>query len=62
MELVTVLIALMVYFMPTLIARRRHHHNIGAIFVVNLFGGWTVLMWFVALAMASGYVRKAGDR
>lgn len=49
---------LILYFLPTVIAGCRHHHQLGAIVVVNLFLGWTGLGWIVALAMACGAVRQ----
>lgn len=48
---------LMAYFMPTLIARDREHHNAGAIFVVNLLAGWMLIGWFVALVWSFTAVR-----
>lgn len=47
-----VITVLVVYFVPTLVAIYRHHHNTAAIIVVNVFLGWTFLGWVVALAMA----------
>jgi hypothetical protein len=38
-------------------ATARHHHNSGSIAVVNLFFGWTVVGWVVALAMACSAVK-----
>lgn len=40
---------LAMYFMPTLVAARNKKPNITAIFILNLFFGWTVLGWFGAL-------------
>jgi Superinfection immunity protein/HIRAN domain len=37
------------YGLPTLIAGARGHANTGAIFVLNLLLGWTVLGWVAAL-------------
>lgn len=36
------------YFMPTVVAALRGHHNGMAIFVLNLFLGWTLLGWIAA--------------
>ena len=44
------LILIAAYFLPWIIAASRYHNNIGSIFVVNLFLGWTFLGWVVALA------------
>lgn len=49
---------LILYFLPTVIAGCRHHHQLGAIVVVNLFLGWTGLGWIVALAMSCSAVRQ----
>jgi len=42
----------MLYFFPIFIAGMRRHPYAGAIFVVNLFLGWTLLGWVVSLAWA----------
>lgn len=44
-------ILLAIYFAPTIVAWGRKNHT-SAIFVLNLFLGWTVIAWVVALAMA----------
>jgi hypothetical protein len=46
---VLVIIVLGVYFLPTIIANAKKHHNVTAIFVTNLFLGWTFIGWVVAL-------------
>lgn len=40
------------YFLPTLEAKMRGHHNIGSIAAVNAFLGWTLIGWVVALTWA----------
>lgn len=40
------------YLAPSLFAAARNHHNSGAIFVLNLFAGWTFLGWLIALVWA----------
>ncbi len=40
------------YFLPAIIAAVRHTHNATGILLLNLFLGWTVIGWFVALLMA----------
>lgn len=42
-------LALAWYLLPTLIAVTRKHHNAMAIFLLNLFLGWSVIGWVVAL-------------
>jgi hypothetical protein len=41
-----------VYFLPALVAQSRKSAALGSIFVVNLFLGWTLIGWVVALAWA----------
>ena len=41
--------ALLIYFLPYVIANARHHHNSQAILLLNLLLGWTVLGWIAAL-------------
>lgn len=43
------IISLAIYFLPTIIAAVRHHRNTLAVFLVNLFLGWTFLGWIGAL-------------
>lgn len=56
--IVVVFVGLCVYFLPTLVARSRGHHQFGVIAVVNIFLGWTFLGWVVALAIAASAVKK----
>jgi cytochrome c biogenesis protein CcdA len=39
-----------VYFLPTFIAVNREHPDRYAIFIINLFFGWTFLGWIACLA------------
>lgn len=45
------LIAILIYFLPALIANRRHPHAT-AIAIVNLFLGWTFIGWVACLVWA----------
>ena len=40
------------YFLPTIIAVDRHVVNKWSVVVINVFLGWTLIGWVVALAMA----------
>jgi hypothetical protein len=40
------------YMVPFGIALVRRVRNVGSVFVVNLFFGWTLIGWVAALAMA----------
>jgi hypothetical protein len=46
---IALIIYLIVYFIPTLVARLRHHNNKLAIIVLNILAGWTAIGWLVAL-------------
>lgn len=46
---ITALLLLLAYFAPTWTAKRGRR---GSIFVVNLFFGWTLIGWVLALFMA----------
>jgi hypothetical protein len=50
--LVTLMICAMVYFWPTITAASKHRENVGAIFALNLFLGWTLIGWVVSLVWA----------
>ena len=51
--LTLILLALISYFLPTVVASIRRHTDKGPIFVINLFLGWSLIGWVVALAWAS---------
>jgi hypothetical protein len=40
------------YFVPTIVAVVRKVTNQGSITVINIFFGWTLIGWVMALAMA----------
>jgi hypothetical protein len=48
----TAVLILALYFAPTIVAMCRRVTNTGSVVVVNLFLGWTLIGWVVALAMA----------
>jgi hypothetical protein len=47
-----IMLSFAAYFLPALVAFARHHYNNGAIFVLNLFLGWTLIGWVAALVWA----------
>jgi hypothetical protein len=51
-SLVVLTLVLTIYFLPSLIAWAREKRNVGAILVLNLFLGWTLLGWVGALVWA----------
>lgn len=50
---VLLMVAFVIYFLPTFVASNRKHVNGTSIFLVNLLLGWTFLGWVVALVWAS---------
>ena len=44
--------SLFFYFLPAIVAGSRHHRNGAAIFCLNLFLGWSLIGWVVALCWA----------
>jgi len=49
------------YWAPTIIAAVRRVQGIGSVVVVNLFTGWTVIGWVVALGMAFRHVPRPAE-
>jgi hypothetical protein len=47
-----IVFGLVIYILPTLIAKNRRHHNTGAICALNLFLGWTFVGWVACLVWA----------
>jgi hypothetical protein len=45
----TLLILLALYFVPTIVACSRQHPNRSPVLVLNIFLGWTLVGWVVAL-------------
>lgn len=43
------LVALLLYFVPAIVAGRRNHRNFKAILALDFFLGWTALGWVAAL-------------
>ena len=62
MYFLILLAALTVYMLPWFVATYRHHHQTGAIAVLNMLLGWTFLGVVVALACASTAVREPSSR
>ena len=51
--IIAFIISLAVYFLPTIVAILRKKRNALAIFLLNLFLGWTFIGWVVALVWAA---------
>ena len=52
LAIVFILIGIGVYFLPSFVARGRNKKNAGAILVLNLFLGWTLIGWVISLVWA----------
>jgi hypothetical protein len=50
--IIIVILAILVYFLPSLIASNRKHNNVNPIQALNIFLGWTALGWIAALIWA----------
>ena len=55
-------VALIVYFLPSMVAHDRKHHNKEAIFLLNLLLGWTVLGWVIAAIWAVTKDKQEGSK
>lgn len=56
--IVTLIIGLPVYFLPSIIAKKRKSPNFNTVLVLNIFFGWTLFGWVIALLRAmSNYQR-----
>ena len=47
-----ILICIVVYFIPTIIAGNRKHPNGNSILALNIFLGWTFIGWVIAFVWA----------
>lgn len=56
--IILLFIMLVIYFIPTFVASDRKTLNKEQVMVVNLFLGWTLLGWVIALAMAYSHKTK----
>ncbi|MEU9089931.1 superinfection immunity protein [Streptomyces sp. NPDC087901] len=59
---VGLIVGLLAYFVPTVVAFSRGVPNKGSVLVVNLFLGWTLVGWVVAMAMAARSAQPQGPR
>jgi len=55
------LLGIALYLLPTIVAMARHYRNTGSVVVINIFLGWTLIGWVVALAMAFGSNQRDGQ-
>lgn len=48
----TILLLVVAYFIPTVVAANRSHSRQGAVLALNALAGWTVVGWVAALIWA----------
>ena len=53
-------IGLVIYFLPTFIAKLLHHRNLPGVLLLNLLLGWMVIGWVGALIWAVYNERQKG--
>lgn len=51
--------AIVIYFLPWIVALLRGSVRTGGVAVLNIFLGWTFLGWVIALAWAAGSDKKS---
>lgn len=56
--MILVVLALCFYFLPSFVAVLRGHHNSGAIVLLNLLLGWTVLGWIISLVWSATAIQS----
>jgi len=49
---VVLLAGLPLYFLPSIVAGVRRHHNLFGVVLLNLFAGWTMIGWIAAMIWA----------
>jgi hypothetical protein len=54
---VFIITAILLYFLPSIVAISRSVPNAGSVVVLNLFLGWTFIGWIASLAMSFGSTR-----
>lgn len=52
MEILVLLAAVILYFLPTIVAGSEDHKQVMSILVLNLLLGWTFVGWVIALVWA----------
>ncbi len=56
MEVILIILSIAFYFLPSFVVGSKSSAN--SVFVINLFLGWTLIGWVVALAMAVNPEKK----
>lgn len=53
-----IIIGLLLYFLPFIVAKLRDSDRSAQVFIINLFFGWSGIGWVVALVIAVGKNKK----
>lgn len=56
--IIVIIFLLVIYFAPTAVANHQEHPQTVPIFVLNLFLGWTLVFWVIALTWAFSKPRR----
>ena len=48
----------LIHSVPSMIARKRRHHQMHSITLLNFFTGWTVIGWIISLIWSASAVKK----
>jgi len=56
--LIILALIIVCYFLPSIIASFRGHHQMAAIFLLNIFIGWTSIGWVAALVWAATAIKR----
>ena len=51
-DMIIIGIVILLYFLPTVVAIIRGHNNSFIMFLINLFAGWTGIIWIILLVWA----------
>lgn len=51
-NLLYLIVSIVIYFIPTIIAYKQKHYSLRNLFLVNLLLGWTFIGWVIAFVWA----------
>ncbi len=51
-QLIIIVSVLLIYFLPSIIAVKKDHKNMASILLINMFLGWSLIGWLVAIVWA----------
>lgn len=62
MEIILLIIGLIFYFVPAIVAFNREHNDAIAVFLLDLFLGWTFVGWVIALVWSVAGQSPAAEK